>query len=346
MGDSCCNPHSLGALASAIVDTTGAYVLSLSPGGGASEAADIASGFFGRVDEMVAAACAAIAADPTIARAGAYHAVGFSQGGQFLRAVAQRCGGNVGGGGGSGRTATPRLRRLVTLGAQHQGVASLPLCPLPANGTSRHAWSLCAAAAAAAALGVDAPYVRTHLVQAQYFKPPDRLAAYRRANAFLADINNEHACDAPPPFVNRGGGGGNGGEGGEMGGETASENEDLPARCPNATYADALAALDRFVMVRFARDQTVVPRDSAWFSDVRPDGDGGWEAVPLRESPLYREDWLGLARLDAAGRLVFEEAPGAHMQFSVDWFVDRVVKRHLIDDEEGSGEGGGGVAAA
>jgi len=357
MGDSCCDPHSLGALASAITEAMGpsSYVLSLSPGAGggdSSPAADVAAGFFGRVDAQVAAACAAIAADPRIRRAGAYDAVGFSQGGQFLRGVAQRCGGHVeeeegrcgdgGEGGGApgpapGRAAPhpdhphpharsrPAMRRLITLGAQHQGVASLPLCPLPRN-ASAHAWSLCAAAAALAAAGVDAPLVRTHLIQAQYYRDPYHLPAYRRLNAFLADINNEHACDAPPP------GSESGGEGAAGAATAPGPAPPLPARCPNPCYARALASLDRLVLIRFARDQTVVPRDSAWFADLRVGPGGGLKAVPARESDLYREDWIGLRALDEKGALLFEEAPGGHMQFGVDWFVDRVVRRHLMGE--------------
>jgi hypothetical protein len=39
-----------------------------------------------------------------------------SQGGQFLRAVAQRC-------------PQPQMRNLITFGAQHQGVFGFPNCP-------------------------------------------------------------------------------------------------------------------------------------------------------------------------------------------------------------------------
>jgi palmitoyl-protein thioesterase len=38
------------------------------------------------------------------------------QGGQFLRAVAQRC-------------PNPPMKNLVTMGAQHQGVFGIPNCP-------------------------------------------------------------------------------------------------------------------------------------------------------------------------------------------------------------------------
>lgn len=35
---------------------------------------------------------------------------------------------------------------------------------------------------------------------------------------------------------------------------------------------------------------------------------------------IPQEDWLGLRSLDEQGKLLFEEAPGAHMQFTLDWF--------------------------
>ena len=41
---------------------------------------------------------------------------GSVQGGQFLRAVAQRC-------------PQPQMRNLITFGAQHQGVFGFPNCP-------------------------------------------------------------------------------------------------------------------------------------------------------------------------------------------------------------------------
>ncbi len=50
--------------------------------------------------------CEMIANDPALQNG--YNAIGFSQGGQFLRAVAQRC-------------PSPRMRNLITVGSQHQG---------------------------------------------------------------------------------------------------------------------------------------------------------------------------------------------------------------------------------
>jgi palmitoyl-protein thioesterase len=112
----------------------------------------------------------------------------------------------------------------------------------------------------------------------------------------------------------------------------------LPTK--NATYAHRIASLDRFVMFRFAEDATVVPRDSAWFSAQH-----GAALVPLQQQALYADDMLGLRALDEAGRLVFAECPGAHMQISLDWFSDNVIAPFLSADGGGVGLGGGASPA-
>ncbi|KAF5829085.1 Alpha/Beta hydrolase protein [Dunaliella salina] len=46
-----------------------------------------------------------------------FNAVGFSQGGQFMRALVERC-----------SHEGIQARTLITLGAQHQGISSVPGC--------------------------------------------------------------------------------------------------------------------------------------------------------------------------------------------------------------------------
>lgn len=89
------------------------YVRSLRLGAG-SLVADYESGFFLHPNAQVSQACAQLAADERLRNG--YNALGFSQGGQFLRAVAQRC-------------PEPPMLNLVSLGGQHQGVFGLPNCP-------------------------------------------------------------------------------------------------------------------------------------------------------------------------------------------------------------------------
>ena len=67
---------------------------------------DTMNGFFKPVNEQVEEVCQKIKSDPHLQDG--YNALGFSQGGQFLRAVAQRC--------------PNKMRTLISVGGQHQGV--------------------------------------------------------------------------------------------------------------------------------------------------------------------------------------------------------------------------------
>ena len=71
---------------------------------GSSPTADTTNGFLMPVNEQIDLACELIKNDTNLANG--YNAIGFSQGGQFLRGVAQKC---------------PGMRTLVSFGGQHQG---------------------------------------------------------------------------------------------------------------------------------------------------------------------------------------------------------------------------------
>ncbi|KFD55703.1 hypothetical protein M513_03451 [Trichuris suis] len=104
MGDTCCNPRSMNALKTAIEqEVPGVYVLSLRFGD--TPAKDMEASYFGNVNEQVANVCRILAEDAHFSKG--YHAIGISQGSQFLRAVAQRC-------------ERPRMRNLISIGGQHQ----------------------------------------------------------------------------------------------------------------------------------------------------------------------------------------------------------------------------------
>ena len=42
-----------------------------------------------------------------------------------------------------------------------------------------------------------------------------------------------------------------------------------------------------------------------------------------------QEDWIGLRELHERGRIVFDEIPGAHMHFTLQYFEEHVVERYL-----------------
>ena len=67
---------------------------------------DMENGFFMNANDQVSNVCNQIQSDPKLK--GGYNSVGFSQGGQFLRALAQRC-------------PNPPMLNLISIGGQHQG---------------------------------------------------------------------------------------------------------------------------------------------------------------------------------------------------------------------------------
>lgn len=248
---------------------------------------------FDNMDRQIREVCSQLAAIPEL-RDG-FNAIGLSQGGQFMRAYVERCN-------------APRVKTLITLGSQHSGVMALPGCrPLGPttqsdSSTGEQSWfartpmgrlvsfvrelvqgdSDCSWWKQLVALGVYAPFVRTRVVQAQYFRDPADLDAYYAHNAFLLDINNEH----------------------------------LDVKRRNARYAVNLASLDAFYMYMFARDSVVVPRESSWFGtyDVRTR-----KIRFLADQPLYVDDWLGLRQLAARNALFFRTLPGEHLHIPADF---------------------------
>ena len=130
--------------------TAGVFVHSVATGDG--EYHDIWSSFMGSVNDQVAAACSRLRDLPQLK--GGFNAVGFSQGGQFLRAVVQRCGHEL-----------PPIKTLVTVGGQHQGVMNTPGCAQAAG----EGWAAKACGVMQSLLGRGAysPWVRDHVVQAQ-----------------------------------------------------------------------------------------------------------------------------------------------------------------------------------
>ncbi|RKP12671.1 Alpha/Beta hydrolase protein, partial [Piptocephalis cylindrospora] len=127
--------------------------------------------------------------------------------------------------------------------------------------------------------GVYSDWAQHNIIQAQYYKDPHRIEPYLEHNSFLADLNNEH------------------------------EEK-------NATYAKNIATLDAFVMVKFEKDQLVIPKETSWFGYLEGD-----RLVELRDTQMYKEDWLGLRALDERNALVFKLCPTEHMQISKEYFL-------------------------
>ncbi|XP_024058308.2 palmitoyl-protein thioesterase 1 [Terrapene carolina triunguis] len=168
MGDSCCNPGSLGYIKKIVENKIpGIYILSLQIGNNVVE--DMENSYFMNVNKQVMLVCDKLAKDPRLQ--GGYNSMGFSQGGQFLRAVAQRC-------------PSPPMFNLISIGGQHQGVFGFPRCP---GEKSR----ICDWLRKMLDLGVYTKVIQERLVQAEYWHDPVKEDEYRKNSIFLADINQE-----------------------------------------------------------------------------------------------------------------------------------------------------------
>lgn len=166
MGDTCCNPISMGSIKTLLEkEIKGVYVHSLQIGNNFAE--DTYNSFFMNVNSQVDMVCKTLQNDPKLASG--YNAIGFSQGGQFLRAVAQRC-------------PEPPMFNLISIGGQHQGVYGFPKCPFGG--------SICEIIRHLLDHGAYTSYVQHSFVQAQYWHDPLNETIYEQRSIFLADINN------------------------------------------------------------------------------------------------------------------------------------------------------------
>ncbi|KAJ1965656.1 hypothetical protein GGI12_000603 [Dipsacomyces acuminosporus] len=208
MGDTCCNNDTMGYVARIIEDEIpGVYIHSVRLG--SSESADRSAGFFGNLNDQIEQVCSDLRGIDQLQQG--VNLVGFSQGGLFLRALVQRC-------------PSLKARVLVTFGSPHAGVASVPECEKEGD-------TLCQWMRQLAASGVYSWYIRSHVIQAQYFKDPARIDQYLKHNIFLPDINAE-----------------------------VSKPDDI--------YRGRLLGLRRLVMVKFSDDSMIYPRSSSWFGYV------------------------------------------------------------------------------
>lgn len=136
--------------------------------------------------------------------------------------------------------------------------------------------------------------MQTRLVPAQYFRKEEELEKYLESSNFLADVNNER-------------------------------------KVKNATYKENMMRLQRFVMFMFGDDTTVIPKESAFFSEFNATTG---VVTKLQDRPIYKEDWLGLKVLDEQKKLDFLITEGGHMQLS-DKLLKDTFKKYFTRRAEG-----------
>lgn len=238
---------------------------------GKNNVEDELAGYFGNLNSQIDEACKAVIDNVDIRERGAFNAIGFSQGGQFLRGLIQRCPLSQHG---------IKVKNYISLGGQHQGVYGLPNCLKP---------SICDYIRFVLTNAVYEKSVQDNVVQAQYWHDPTRELEYREKNIFLSDINNELTI--------------------------------------NETYKKQLTSLDNLVLVQFAQDEMVIPRESSLFGFYASNQTD--KIVSLKQSNLYMEDRLGLKKLDQTNRLKLITIPGHHLQYSISWFLSEIGRAYL-----------------
>jgi len=250
--------HSVGDLVNEIHPDTYVYYVRLDDNGDEDRKAT----FFGNVNDQIDQVCETIQQDPQLVDKSTgmvrADALGFSQGGQLLRGLIERCD-------------KLSVRTLMTFGSQHNGIADVQACGQ---------WDLlCKGALALMKGNVWSDWVQMNIVPAQYFRTTDDETGeptqeYLERSNFIADVNNDR-------------------------------------KEKNTVYKERLSQLDMFVMLVFENDTTVIPRQSGWFAEVNMTDQ---KVTPLRERPVYLEDWLGLRKLDEKKGLACLTNPGNHMQ--------------------------------
>ena len=98
---------------------------------------------------------------------------------------------------------------------------------------------------------------------------------------------------------------------------------------------------------QFESDTMLIPKETAWFGYYEDEGFdtllsaqqvnfsklfhgsfGLWKSkyvYIVQQTKLYREDWIGLKALDAAGKVKFESVLGDHLSISDEEVVEFVV---------------------
>ncbi|VUZ48986.1 unnamed protein product [Hymenolepis diminuta] len=150
----------------------GVYVLNLMIG--SSTVMDRVNSFFMPINEQLDLVCKKIHSDPRLANG--FHLIGFSQGGLFVRALAQRC-------------PPKKLGSVISIGGPQEGIYGLPFCP---NAT---AVPLCRYLRTLLSQTAYNDLVQSSFVQAQYWHDPMNEEVYRLKSRFLSEINQENTVN-------------------------------------------------------------------------------------------------------------------------------------------------------
>ncbi|XP_015889485.3 uncharacterized protein LOC107424251 isoform X2 [Ziziphus jujuba] len=145
-------------------------------------------------------------------------------------------------------------------------------------------------------LEIYSDYVQEHLAPSGYLKIPTDIAGYIEGCKFLPKLNNE--------IVNK----------------------------RNATYKERFVSLENLILIMFEDDTILIPKETSWFG-YYPDGAFS-PVLPVQETKLYTEDWIGLRTLDEAGKVKYISVSGNHLAISQSDMKEYIVP--YLEDQEAS----------
>ncbi|CAH8462145.1 unnamed protein product [Dicrocoelium dendriticum] len=166
MGDSCYHAG-IQELVNLIRDV-GLQVQCISTGKG--ELQDLEDTYFKPIDQQINQVCDELLADPMMSEG--VHMIGLSQGGLFVRALAQRC-------------PFKRLGSIISIGGPQMGVFGVPKC------RDMGPIFLCSMMEKILSYAAYSDFAQKHLVQAQYWNNPFEMDQFYAKCHFLTDINQE-----------------------------------------------------------------------------------------------------------------------------------------------------------
>ena len=128
-------------------------------------------------------------------------------------------------------------------------------------------------------------FLNDKLAPASYWKYKSHYDQYMKHNTYLKDLNNEG-----------------------------------PKK--NANYKNRIISLNKMLLVKGSKDNTITPRESSWFEFYDKKGQ---KIVPLRQSDFYKKDYLGIKTLDQKNKLKFASIPQDHVKYTEREFVMNII---------------------
>ncbi|KAG5681192.1 hypothetical protein PVAND_010649 [Polypedilum vanderplanki] len=127
-------------------------------------------------------------------------------------------------------------------------------------------------------------WAQMHIAQTTYWHDPIS-RKYQKYNTFIADINNE--------------------------------------RDINMDYIHRLQQLNKFVLIKFLRDEMVQPIETQWFGFYKPGSDR--IVQNMTETATYIEDKLGLRKMMESRKIIFLAIDDEHLNIATEWFREHII---------------------